>query len=58
MGGSQKWMGYKGKSHQNGWFRGIRILGNPHVMDLWWDQYQQRVYPIDNMKKVENNHIL
>ena len=28
-GGTPKWMLSKGKSHQNGWFRGTTISGNP-----------------------------
>ena len=28
---AQKWMAYKGKSYQNGWFRGTSMYGNPHI---------------------------
>ena len=30
-GGIPKWMVYHEKSHQNGWFRGTTIYGNPHL---------------------------
>ena len=30
-GATPKWMVYKGKCHENGWFRGTPILGNSHV---------------------------
>ena len=29
--GTPKWMVYKGKSHENGWFGGTPILRNPHI---------------------------
>ena len=34
--GTPKWMVYKGKPYQNGWFGGATIFGNTHVNDLWW----------------------
>ena len=30
-GGSPKWLVYKGKSNENGGFRGTPIYGNPHI---------------------------
>ena len=46
-GGTPKWMVYKGKSYQNGWFWGIPILGNFHI----WIMVKQTVWRTGHQKE-------
>ena len=39
-GSTQKGLVYKGKTHWNGWFGGVPILGNPHMKRWsWWTNW-------------------